>query len=87
MKTVWAAMLIGSSALLIWILIRNKMPFSWLKGFVLHLIAAAGVLYILNYSGWIADMYIPLNPITIGTVFVLGVPGIALLTGLQMTVM
>jgi inhibitor of the pro-sigma K processing machinery len=87
MKMVWTTMLIGSSALLIWILIRNRMSLGWLKGFALHLIAAAAVLYVLNYSGWIADMYIPLNPITVGTVFVLGVPGIALLTGLQMTVM
>lgn len=87
MKTVWAAMLIGSSLLLIGVLVRNRMSLGWLKGFVLHMVAAAGVLYVLNYSGLIADMYIPLNPVTVGTVVVLGVPGIALLTGLQMTVM
>ncbi|MDQ6420262.1 pro-sigmaK processing inhibitor BofA family protein [Paenibacillus sp. LHD-117] len=87
MKTVWTAMLIGSSALLIWILIRNKMPLAWLRGFALHLVAAAGVLYVLNYSGLVPGMYIPLNPVTVGTVVVLGVPGIALLAGLQWTVM
>jgi len=87
MKTVWTAMLIISSALLIWIVIRNRMSIGWLKGFALHLVAAAGVLYLLNDSGLIADMYIPLNPVTVGTVVLLGVPGIALLAGLQLTIM
>ncbi|MBH5319865.1 pro-sigmaK processing inhibitor BofA family protein [Paenibacillus sp. GSMTC-2017] len=83
MKTVWLSMLVGSSVLLLWVLFRNKLSWSWLRGFALHLVAAAGLLYLLNYVGVIPGLYIPLNPITIGTVVVLGVPGVALMAGLQ----
>ncbi|WP_442950418.1 pro-sigmaK processing inhibitor BofA family protein [Paenibacillus sp. DMB20] len=39
----------------------------------------------LNFSGLVPAAYIPLNPMTISTVMVLGVPGVALLLGLKLT--
>ncbi|WP_042171130.1 pro-sigmaK processing inhibitor BofA family protein [Paenibacillus gorillae] len=83
MKIIWLATLLISSLLLVIVLLRNKLSMAWLKGFAVHLVLAAVVLYVLNYSGLIPKMYIPLNPATIGTVVVLGVPGIALIAGIQ----
>ncbi|MFF2484204.1 pro-sigmaK processing inhibitor BofA family protein [Paenibacillus sp. NPDC058071] len=83
MKTIWLAILIVSSLLLIAILLRHKLSWSWVKGFAIHLTLAAAVLYLLNYSGILPQLYIPINPATIGTVVVLGVPGIALIAGVQ----
>lgn len=85
MKTIWMVSLIASSLLLIMVVVRNRMSFGWLRRFALHLVAAALVLYLLNYSGVISGFEVPLNPATIGTVVLLGLPGIALVLGLQMT--
>ncbi|SEO85181.1 pro-sigmaK processing inhibitor BofA family protein [Paenibacillus sp. OV219] len=85
MKTVWMVSLIVSSLLLFVVMFRNKLPLQWVRRFALHLIAAALVLYVLNFSGLISGMEVPLNPMTIGTVVLLGLPGIMLVLGLQMT--
>ncbi|NBD27027.1 pro-sigmaK processing inhibitor BofA family protein [Paenibacillus glycinis] len=85
MKTIWLVSLIASSLLLIMVVVRNRMSFRWLRRFALHLVAAALALYLLNYSGVISGFEVPLNPATIGTVVLLGLPGIALVLGLQMT--
>ncbi|WP_141503569.1 pro-sigmaK processing inhibitor BofA family protein [Paenibacillus luteus] len=87
MKTIWMTIFIASSALLILVILRNKLSWGWLRSFTLHLVLAAGLLYVLNYSGLVPGMYIPLNPVTIGTVLTLGVPGVALIAGLQWVVM
>lgn len=86
MKAVWLSMFIASSVLLAAVLLRNKLSWGWLRGFALHLVLAAGLLYLLNYSELVPGIYIPLNPITIGTVVTLGVPGVALIVGLQWVV-
>jgi inhibitor of the pro-sigma K processing machinery len=86
MKTIWMSIFIASSALLILVILRNKLSWGWLRSFTLHLVMAAGLLYVLNYSGLVPGTYIPLNPVTIGTVLTLGVPGVALIAGLQWVV-
>lgn len=86
MKAVWLALFIVSSVMLAAVILRNKLSWGLLRGFALHLVLAAALLYLLNYSGVVPDMYIPLNPFTIGTVVTLGVPGIALIVGLQWVV-
>lgn len=83
MKAVWLALFIVSSVMLAAVILRNKLSWGLLRGFALHLVLAAALLYLLNYSGVVPDMYIPLNPFTIGAVVTLGVPGIALIVGLQ----
>jgi inhibitor of the pro-sigma K processing machinery len=83
MKTVWMVSLLASSLLLIVVVLRNRLSFRWLRRFALHLVAAALALYVLNYSGVISGFEVPLNPTTIGTVVLLGLPGIALVLGLQ----
>ncbi|MDQ8737583.1 pro-sigmaK processing inhibitor BofA family protein [Paenibacillus sp. LHD-38] len=86
MKEVWLSILIVSSVLLAIVLFRSKLSWGLLRSFALHLVLAAGLLYLLNYSGFVPGMYIPLNPVTIGTVLTLGVPGVALIVGLQWVV-
>jgi len=83
MKAVWLTMFIGSISLLLIVLLRNRLSWRWVKGFALHLVLASALLYVLNYSGLVPGMYIPLNPYTIGTVVALGIPGIALIVGAQ----
>lgn len=86
MRTVWIALLAVSGFGLAVMLLRHRVSWSWISRFALHLTVAAIALYALNGIGLIPGMYIPLNPATIGTVVVLGLPGVALLAGLQMTV-
>ncbi|UVI30560.1 pro-sigmaK processing inhibitor BofA family protein [Paenibacillus spongiae] len=83
MKTIWLVCLIVSSLFLIGVVFRQKLSWSWIKLFALQLVAAALALYLLNYSGIISGLEVPLNPVTIGTVVLLGIPGIALVLGLQ----
>lgn len=86
MKALWMSIFIASSVMLVAVVLRNKLSWGWLRGFTLHLVLAAALLYVLNYSELVPGMYIPLNPVTIGTVVTLGVPGIALIMGLQWVV-
>lgn len=85
MKTVWMVTLIGSSVLLAAVLLRQKLPRGWLTRFGAHLVLSAMAIYALNFSGWMTGLYVPLNPVTIGAVTMLGLPGIGLVLGLQMT--
>lgn len=82
MKTVFAVMLAVSSAALLYILVRRRMTRAWLTRFFLHMAAAAAVIYGLNEFG-ISGVHIPLNPVTAAVIVTLGVPGIALIAGLQ----
>lgn len=83
MKAVWLAMFVVSISMLLFILLRGRLSWRIMRGFALHLVLASALLYVLNYSGLIPGMYIPLNPFTIGTVVALGVPGVALIVGVQ----
>ncbi|BBI31089.1 pro-sigmaK processing inhibitor BofA family protein [Cohnella abietis] len=87
MKMFWLILLIVSSSTLGLLLLKKNVPKGWLMRFSIHLVAAAMVLYALNFSGWVTGWYVPLNPFTIGTVAVLGLPGIGLVLGLQWTLL
>ncbi|MGO4111474.1 pro-sigmaK processing inhibitor BofA family protein [Paenibacillus sp. YAF4_2] len=83
MNMIWLAILVLSSVALVAVLVRQRLSLAWIRNFAIHFVLAAAVLYVLNFSGLIPNIYIPLNPVTIGTVVVLGVPGIALIAGVQ----
>lgn len=83
MKTVFAVTLAVSTAALLYILTRRRMTRAWLKRFFLHMAAAALLIYGLNELDWISGVHIPLNPVTAAVIVTLGVPGIALIAGLQ----
>ncbi|MDN4605662.1 pro-sigmaK processing inhibitor BofA family protein [Paenibacillus sp. F6_3S_P_1C] len=67
------------------ILFRKRIGLSFFTSFGIHLVFAAVGIYVVNYSGWITGTYIPLNPATIGTVSILGLPGVGLLLGLKIS--
>jgi len=83
MKTVFAVTLALSSAALLYVLARRRMTRAWLARFFLHMAAAALVIYGINEFGWISGVHIPLNPVTAAVIVILGLPGIALIAGLQ----
>jgi inhibitor of the pro-sigma K processing machinery len=87
MKTLWLVLLVISAASLGVVLLRRNVPKGWLTRFGVHLVVTAMALYALNFSGWVTGWYVPLNPFTIGTVAMLGLPGIALVLGLQWTLL
>ncbi|WP_174469016.1 pro-sigmaK processing inhibitor BofA family protein [Paenibacillus graminis] len=79
------AVLVLSGLLLLLIVFRKKMGWAWLSLFGTHLLLAALGIYVVNFSGLLTDIYIPLNPATIGAVTVLGLPGVLMLMGLKIT--
>ena len=85
LRTVAMGVLIISAALLVLIVFRKRLGWAWLSVFGTHLILAAIGIYIVNFSGVVSDLHIPLNPTTIGAVTILGLPGVALLLGLKLT--
>ncbi|MNI77770.1 SigmaK-factor processing regulatory protein BofA [compost metagenome] len=85
MRTIALGVLIGSGILLALIVFRKKLGLAWLTLFGTHLILAALGIYIVNFSGLLTEIYIPLNPATIGAVTVLGLPGVLMLLGLKIT--
>nr|WP_157261185.1 pro-sigmaK processing inhibitor BofA family protein [Paenibacillus wynnii] len=79
------AVLIISAALLIFIVMKKKLGWGWISLFGTHLVLAALALYVVNFSGLISGVYVPLNPVTIGTVTILGLPGVIMLLGLKIS--
>lgn len=84
MKLALASVLVVSMALLLYILFSRKLGFAWITRLGLHFVLAALGIYIINFSGLITEVYIPLNLVTVSTVIVLGLPGVALLVGLKL---
>lgn len=85
MKIILAGILVVSAIMLLYILFSKKLGWAWLPRLGLHVALAALGLYIVNFSGVVTEVYIPLNPVTMSTVVVLGMPGVALLLGLKLT--
>lgn len=85
MKIILWGVLSVSLLLILVILFRRKIGFKWISSFGVHLVLAALGIYVVNYSGLIGEVSIPINPATIGTVTVLGLPGVALLYGLKIS--
>ena len=73
-----------STCLLIYVMARGRLPLNWFMMCALHLSTAIMAVYIINYSGWITGVYIPVNLTTVSIVTVLGLPGVGLLLGLKM---
>lgn len=83
LRTIAMGVLILSAVLLVLIVFKKKMGWGWLSLFGAHLILAALGIYVVNFSGLITEVVIPLNPATIGAVTVLGLPGVFMLLGLR----
>lgn len=79
---VWLV-LIACVGMLLFLILKKRLGIGWLVVFGTHMGLAAITLYVINYSGWITQVYIPINPVTMGAVTILGLPGIVLLLGLK----
>ena len=85
MKLAATVVLVLSAALLVFIVIKKRLGWGWISLFGAHLVLAALALYVVNFSGVVSGVYVPLNPVTIGTVTVLGLPGVVMLVGLKLS--
>lgn len=85
LRLVALGVLLLSGIFLILIVFRKKIGWAWISLFGTHLILAALGIYVVNFSGLLTEIYIPINPATIGAVTVLGLPGVLLLLGLKIT--
>lgn len=83
MRMIAIGVLVVSVILLGLIVFKKKLGFGWVSLFGAHLILASLGIYIVNFSGLLTQVYIPLNPVTIGAVTVLGLPGVVMLMGLR----
>lgn len=84
-SVILGSILVASLLALVVVLFRKRLGLSIFTSIGIHVVLAAAGIYIVNYSGWITGIYIPLNPATIGTVTVLGLPGVGLLLGLKIS--
>ncbi|MNJ38335.1 pro-sigmaK processing inhibitor BofA family protein [Paenibacillus bouchesdurhonensis] len=84
MKLILSLVLIGSLLLLGYIIFSRRMGFAWLTRLGVHIVLAALGIYVVNFSGLLTEAYIPMNPVTISTVLILGLPGVGLLLGLKL---
>ncbi|RUT27988.1 pro-sigmaK processing inhibitor BofA [Paenibacillus zeisoli] len=85
MRLLFTAILVVALILIIYIWITRKLGFAWLTRLGMHIVVAALAIYIVNFSGVMPELYVPLNPITVSTVLLLGLPGVALLVGIKLT--
>lgn len=85
MRLLFTGILVGALLLIIYILVTRRLGFAWLTRLGMHIVLAALAIYIVNFSGVLPELYIPLNPITVSTVLVLGLPGVALLLEIKLT--
>lgn len=75
-SVILGSILVASLLALVAVLFRKRLGLSIFTSIGIHVVLAAAGIYVVNYSGWITGIYIPLNPATIGTVTVLGLPGL-----------
>ncbi|MNK41262.1 SigmaK-factor processing regulatory protein BofA [compost metagenome] len=85
MRLLFTGILVVALLLIVYILITRKLGFAWLTRLGMHIVLAALAIYIVNFSGVMPELYVPLNPITVTTVLLLGLPGVALLVGIKLT--
>ncbi len=83
LRIIAMGVLIVSAVMLGFIVLKKKLGWGWVSLFGTHLILAALGIYVVNFSGFITQVFIPLNPATIGAVTVLGLPGVVMLLGLR----
>ena len=86
MERGWVIVLGVSLLLLIVVLVRTKPDIRWFGYALLQLVIAAVALFILNGIAIFEDFAVPINLYTISTIAVLGIPGLALLIALKVTV-
>lgn len=83
---VWGVLIL-SSLMLLFIVMRNRSGIRLLSTLGLNVVVAAFLLYGLNLLSAYTNLELPINTATLGTVTILGVPGVMLLVGLKLTLL
>ncbi|MEC0232453.1 pro-sigmaK processing inhibitor BofA family protein [Paenibacillus alba] len=83
---VWG-LLLFSSLMLVLVVFRNRSVGRVLSALGLNIVVAAFLLYALNLLSAYTQFEIPINTATLGTVTVLGIPGVLLLAGMKLTLL
>lgn len=82
----WWSLFLASSGLLMYTILRHKYSIQWLGVVGLNLVAAAIVLFLINWLGAPSEFHIAINEGTIITIAILGIPGVVLLIALKLLV-
>jgi inhibitor of the pro-sigma K processing machinery len=80
----WWSLFLASSGLLIYTMLRHKYSLQWMGVVGLNLVAAAIVLFLINWLGAPSEFHIAINEGTIITIAILGIPGVVLLIALKL---
>ncbi|MDQ0918151.1 inhibitor of the pro-sigma K processing machinery [Paenibacillus sp. V4I5] len=87
LKYVIWGVLIFSSLMLVFLIFRSRGGARVLSALGLNVVVAAFLLYTLNLLSTYTQFELPINTVTLGTVTVLGIPGVLLLVGLKLTLL
>ncbi|MFD2673405.1 pro-sigmaK processing inhibitor BofA family protein [Marinicrinis sediminis] len=79
----WLLTLLLSILALIIVIIRKHLSPKIITYTISNISLAAIILYVINHMGLLGDMQIAINFYTIGTIVLLGIPGLCLLLGIQ----
>lgn len=83
MHIVWWGIFLVSVSALVLLALRNRAAAAWLATMGIHVVAAAALLYAVNWIGQSFDFRIPINWPTLATIGTLGIPGLMLLVALK----
>lgn len=83
----WLILFIISTVMLLIVLFRTRPRMRWFGYALLHVVVAAFVLFLLNGTGLFGQFHIPINLATVLTVAILGIPGLALLAAIKLTIL
>jgi len=85
-KSIWLWIFLGSLSALAFIALRNRIGWGWIGKTTVHLIIAMILLYFVGLAEPYTNLHLPMNAVTITTVAILGIPGLAMLAGLKLLV-
>ena len=85
-KSIWLWIFLSSLSALAVIALRNRIGWGWVGKTMTHLIVAMVLLYFVGLAEPYTKLHVPMNAVTITTVAILGIPGVALLAGLKLLV-
>lgn len=84
---VWLVVLIVCAAALVIVVYRTKPDIRWFGYALLQVVVAALILFVLNGTSLLGEFYIPINLVTVLTIAILGLPGLALLAAMKLTLL
>jgi inhibitor of the pro-sigma K processing machinery len=86
MRSVWLWMFFGSLVGIFIVMVRSRHRWKVISALALNVTVALVLLYLMGLAEPYIHFRLPMNPVTVATVTVLGVPGLAMLAGLKLLV-